>query len=280
MNSETLPTALVETALPLRGFFLVNQRLLLLAAGLILPIVALLCLEFCVRRGLVPARLLPAPSQIGEVLLDMYRDGTLATHIGISTLRVLLGFVVGSILGILVSSLVGFHRCAEVLLDTTIQALRGIPALAWVPLLLIWLGIDEAPKITLIAMGAFFPIYLNLQAGIRNVDRKLIEVGVILGLDHMQVIRRILIPAALPHLFTGLRQGLSLAWMFVVAAEMIAATKGIGFLLTDGRETSRPDITLAAIFLLALAGKLSDALLRRFESSLLSWRDIYQPQTP
>ncbi len=280
MNSETLPAALVETPPTLRGIGQINQRLLLLAAGLILPIGALLCLEFCVRQGLVSARLLPAPSDIGEVLLDMYRNGTLATHIGISTLRVLMGFVAGSILGILVSCLVGFHRYAEVLLDATIQALRGIPALAWVPLLLIWLGIDEAPKITLIAMGAFFPVYLNLQAGIRNVDRKLIEVGVILGLERTQVIRRILIPAALPHLFTGLRQGLSLAWMFVVAAEMIAATKGIGFLLTDGRETSRPDITLAAIFLLALAGKLSDALLRRFESSLLSWRDVYQPQTP
>ena len=126
------------------------------------------------------------------------------------------------------------------MLDPTLQGLRAIPSLAWVPLLLLWLGIDEAPKITLIALGAFFPVYLNLVAGVRNVDRKLVELGESIGLTPAAMVRRIFLPAALPSLFTGLRAGLGLSWMFLVAAELIAATSGLGYLLTDGRETGRP----------------------------------------
>jgi len=142
-------------------------------------------------------------------------------------------------------------------------------------LLLLWLGIDEAPKITLIAIGAFFPVYLNFVAGIQNVDRKLVEVGGIYGLSGLRLITRIFLPASLPNLFTGLRTGLSLAWMFLVAAELMAATRGLGYLLTDGRETGRADLVIVAIIVLALLGKLSDSLLRWLERRLLSWRDTF-----
>lgn len=144
------------------------------------------------------------------------------------------------------------------------------------PLLLLWLGIDETPKIVLIALGAFFPVYLSLLAGIRNIDRKLVEVGRLYGLSSLALVRRILLPAALPSLFTGLRGALSLSWMFLVAAELIAATRGLGYLLSDGRETSRPDLVIAAILLLALLGKLSDSLLKAWETRALRWRDSYQ----
>lgn len=146
------------------------------------------------------------------------------------------------------------------------------------PLLLLWLGIDETSKVVLIAIGAFFPVYLNGVAAIRNIDRKLVEVGQMYGFTPRRLARRILLPAALPGLLTGLRGGLSLAWMFLVAAELIAATKGLGYLLTDGRETSRPDVVLAAIIVLALLGKLSDGLLARLERQLLSWRDAFAGQ--
>jgi len=156
-----------------------------------------------------------------------------------------------------------------------LSALRAIPSLGWVPLLLLWLGIGETSKVVLIAIGAFFPVYLNGVAALRNIDRKLIEVGQQYGFSRGRLLRRILLPAALPGLVKGLRGGLSLAWRFLVAAELIAASKGLGYLLSGGRETSRPDIVLAAIIVLALLGKLSDGLLAKAEHHWLSWRDTF-----
>lgn len=248
--------------------------------GLLLPALVLAVLEAGARLKWIPANLLPPPSQVVCTLADLAGQG-LARHVLASVLRVSAGFLLGATLGIAAGSLVGLSRRAEALVDPSVQALRAIPSLAWVPLLLLWLGIDELPKVTLIAVGAFFPVYLNLVAGIHNVDRKWIEVGQMHGLRAGALVRRILLPAALPALFTGLRAGLSLSWMFLVAAELIAATRGVGYLLSDGRETGRPDVVLAAIFLLALLGALSDWGLRAIERRLLGWRDVYiQRATP
>lgn len=243
--------------------------------GLLVPALALAGLEASVAFGLVPARLMPPPSAIVETFRELYEQG-LVTHLAVSTARVLAGYALGVALALPIGALVGLNRRTESILDPTFQALRAIPGLAWVPLLLLWLGIDEGPKVTLIAIGSLFPVYLGLIAGIRNVDRKLVEVGEMYGLGPVALVRRIFLPAALPSLFTGLRQGLSLAWMCLVAAELIAATQGIGYLLTDGREVSRPDIVIAAILMLALLGKLSDTLLKRLEERALHWRDSFE----
>lgn len=243
--------------------------------GLIVPVILLIVWESVVRLGWVSAHLLPPPSELVVTLGDLGQSGVLFGHIGVSSLRVLIGFAIGAGLALLVGAAVGLSRRVEALLDPTFQAIRAIPSLAWVPLLLLWLGIDEAPKITLIAIGAFFPVYLNFVAGIQNVDRKLVEVGGIYGLTGSKLITRIFLPASLPNLFTGLRTGLSLAWMFLVAAELIAATKGLGYLLTDGRETGRADLVIVAIIVLALLGKFSDSLLRWLEQRLLAWRDVF-----
>jgi sulfonate transport system permease protein len=242
--------------------------------GLVLPVLALLLLEFVVRIGWVPSYQLPAPSEIFLTLRDL-ADGPLWSHIGVSLLRVFSGFAIGASLALLAAAWVGLSREAEAYLEPTFAGLRAIPSLAWVPLLLLWLGIDETSKVVLIAIGAFFPVYLNGVAAIRNIDRKLVEVGQMYGFSSARLARRILLPAALPGLFTGLRSGMSLAWMFLVAAELIAATKGLGYLLTDGRETSRPDIVLAAIIVLALLGKLCDGLLAKLEQHFLDWRDAF-----
>ncbi|MBV7534548.1 ABC transporter permease [Duganella sp. sic0402] len=242
--------------------------------GLLLPVTALAALELAVRAGLIPANLLPAPSQIIDTLRDLGAQG-LPGHIGASTARVALGFTAGAALAVLLGAAVGLSRHAEALLDPTFQALRAIPSLAWVPLLLLWLGIDEAPKIVLIAIGAFFPVYMGVASGIRGVDRKLIEVARLYRLSSVALTRRVLLPAALPAILTGLRNGLSLAWMFMVAAELIAASRGLGYLLSDGRETSRADIVLAAIALLAILGKISDSLMAAIEKRSLAWRDSY-----
>lgn len=244
------------------------------ALGWVLPALALLAFEVLVRSGVLAAHLFPAPSEIVRTLFDLGSD--LASHIGVSIARVAGGFAIGASLAVVAAVVVGLDRRAEALLDPTFQALRAVPSLAWVPLLLLWLGIDETPKITLIAIGAFFPVYLNLLSGLRNVDRKLVELGEVYGLSRSALVRRILLPASLPSLYTGLRVGLSLAWMFLVAAELIAATRGLGYLLTDGRETSRPDIVLAAILLLAVLGKLSDSVLKSLERRALAWRDALE----
>ena len=210
-----------------------------------------------------------------QVVLQQLGWQTVAEHVGISGLRVALGFLMGSLLALITGAAVGLWKPVEDLLDPSFQALRAIPSLAWVPLLLLWLGIDEAPKLTLIAIGAFFPVYLGVSTGLRGVDRKLVEVARMAGLSSAQLAWRVLLPAAMPSVLTGVRQGLSLAWMFMVAAELIAATRGLGYLLTDGRETSRADLVLAAIVLLAVLGKLSDSLLRWLEARVLHWRDAF-----
>ncbi|WP_071335809.1 ABC transporter permease [Burkholderia contaminans] len=243
-------------------------------AGLALPFAALALLEVVVRQGWLPNHLVPAPSEILDTLarLGVTR---VARHVGASTLRVAAGFAAGAGLALVVGAAMGLSRRIDALFEPTFQALRAIPSLAWVPVLLLWLGIDEAPKITLIAIGAFFPVHLAVVAGIRDVDRKLVELGAVYRLGPFALFRRILLPAALPQIVTGLRTGLSLAWMFMVAAELIAATRGLGFLLSDGRETGRPDLVFGAILLLALLGKLTDGAMARIESHWLGWRDAY-----
>lgn len=243
--------------------------------GLLLPALLLAAWEAAVRLGMIGAHLMPPPTDIARSFADLLADGALLGHIGFSSLRVLAGFAIGASLAVLAGAAVGLSRRAESLLDPSFQALRAIPSLAWVPLLLLWLGIDEAPKLVLIAIGAFFPVYMGLVSGIHNVDRKLVEVGQMYGLGGAALVRRVFLPAALPSLFTGLRNGLSLAWMFVVAAELIAATRGLGYLLTDGRETGRADVVIIAIITLALLGKASDSLLRALELRLLAWRDVF-----
>jgi sulfonate transport system permease protein len=240
--------------------------------ALIVPCLLLAALETSARLGWVPAHLLPPPSEIAHTLIDLAGQGLLS-HIVASSVRVLVGFLAGAALAIVIGAVVGLNPQARELLDPTFQALRAIPSLAWVPLLLIWLGIDEAPKLTLIALGAFFPVYMGVVSGFCDVDRKLLEVAAMAGLGPVATVRRVLLPASLPALLTGLRNGLSLAWMFMVAAELIAASRGLGYLLTDGRETGRTDIVLAAIVVLALLGKLSDGGMRWLEERCLSWRD-------
>nr|WP_245621238.1 ABC transporter permease [Paraburkholderia ferrariae] len=241
-------------------------------AGLALPAVFLGVVEGLVRLHVLPDNLVPAPSTIAQTLAQMGAE-RLLRHVAASTVRVLAGFGIGAALALVVGGAMGLSRRLDALLDPSFQALRAIPSLAWVPVLLLWMGIDEAPKIALVAIGAFFPVHLAVVAGIRNVDRKLIELGAVYRLGPVRMLARILLPAALPQLFTGLRTGLSLAWMFVVAAELIAATRGLGYLLSDGRETGRPDIVFGAIILLALMGKLTDGLMKAVEARVLVWRD-------
>ncbi|ENW91823.1 ABC transporter permease [Acinetobacter dispersus] len=246
--------------------------------ALLLPTLLLILCEFLVRNGDIEAYLLPAPSSLWQSFWDLAQTDLLQ-HIYISTWRVLIGFALGSGFALIFAIWVGLSKEVEAYLEPTFSALKSIPSLAWIPLLLLWLGIDESSKITLIAIGAFFPTYTNTVAAIHNVDRKLIEVGKVYRLNALQRVISIVLPAASSGILTGLRNSLSLSWMFMIAAELIAATQGIGYLLSDGRETSRPDIVIIAIILLALLGKISDRLMKQLENYLLRWRDTIHKQT-
>ncbi|HTX03096.1 MAG TPA: ABC transporter permease [Candidatus Acidoferrales bacterium] len=243
------------------------------ALGSLVPL-ALLAFWWAITAfGLVKTYQLASPIQVARELVALAQDGTLAGDLTASILRVVAGFAVGAALACLLGILVGLSRTAERIIDPTLQAIRAVPSLAWVPLILLWLGIGETAKITLVAVGAFFPVYVNFVAGIHNVDRKLIEVADVFGLSQIERARRIVLPAASPGLLVGMRIGFTQAWLFLVAAELIASTKGLGYLLMQGQQITRPDQILVAILLLALCGKLTESGMRAIEHRSLRWTD-------
>ncbi len=226
--------------------------------GWIIPLSVLLVWEIVARTGVLPPNWLPAPTAIGQTIYQLAVVGDLWKHASTTIARVGVGFLLGASAGTLFGGLTGYLPVARKLLDPTLQALRSVPSIAWVPLFLLWLGIQESSKIALIALGAFFPVYLNLSVAMRHVDPKLLEVGKLYRLSSFQMVRRLILPAALPEYIVGLRSGLGLAWMFVVAAELLGASRGIGYLMVDGQMTGRASIILASVILFAIFGKITD----------------------
>ena len=241
--------------------------------GFLLPVAAALLWEAAVRFGLAQGRLVPPPSRIFATLQSLAETGELWTHVWTTLWRVLTGFVIGAVAGIVFGALSGSSETIRRLLDPTLQALRAIPSIAWVPLFILWLGIFEASKVALIAVGVFFPVYLGIAGAILSVDRKLVEVGQVFRLSRVQLTRRILLPAVLPEAVIALRSGLGLGFMFVVAAEFMGASEGLGYLLVDGQQMGKPDQILAAIIAFALLGKLADTLLVLATRPLVRWQD-------
>jgi sulfonate transport system permease protein len=239
--------------------------------GMILPAALLLLWQWASTNGGYSASQLPTPAAVGSALLELIERGTFWTHVAISVQRVLLGFAIGATIGLTLGSLVGLSPRASSLLSPTIQAIRAVPSLAWVPLLVLWMGIYEGPKVTLVAIGAFFPVFTTVASGFMHADRKLIEVGRAYGLSGFRLVTGILLPTAAPTIFAGLRLGLAQSWLFVVAAELIASSKGLGFLLIDSQNTSRTDILLLAIISLAILGKTTDLILATLEKRALRW---------
>ena len=242
--------------------------------GFILPALLLAAWEGASRAGFFAPHLMPAPSAVLRTVVELWKSGELIGHITVTLERVLSGFVCGTLAATVLGAVTGYSRPWRDLLDPLLQALRNIPSIAWVPLFILWLGIFETSKVTLIAVGIFFPVYLNLMSGIQGVDRKLVEVGRAYRLTGWHLIRRVLLPATLPAYVVGLRSGLGLGWMFVVAAEYMGASQGLGYLLVDGQMTGRPQQIIAAIILFALFGKATDMLLAAVGRRLVAWQDV------
>lgn len=249
------------------------SRVGLRLAGFLLPVVLAIIWEILVRAGLANGRLMPPPSVVGKTLWQLAVSGELWTHALATLWRVGAGFGIGAAVGTALGALTGALPLARGLLDPTLQALRAIPSIAWVPLFILWFGIFEASKVALIAVGVFFPVYLGVAAAILSIDRKIVEVGRVFRLGRLAMVRRVLLPAILPDWFTALRGGLGLGFMFVVAAEIMGASEGLGYLLVDGQQLGRPDTIIAAIIAFAVLGKLADGLLLALTRPFLAWQD-------
>jgi sulfonate transport system permease protein len=243
--------------------------------SLVLPALLLVAWHLLCALNIFTPDVMPSPGAVAAELFRLWTKGRLLGDIAITMERVALGFLLGTVVATVLGALVGYSSIVGEYLDPTLQALKAVPSLAWVPLFILWFGIFEVSKIALIAVGVFFPIYLNLVTAIRSTDRKLVEVGRVNALGRFDLIKRILVPAALPNYVTGLRGGLALGWMFVIAAELMGASSGLGFLMLDGQMTGRPATIVAALILFALAGKASDALLVAAGRRVLSWQDDF-----
>jgi len=269
-------TVTAEQPVPART--LSNVRLARLARpalGLLLPVGAALLWEIAVRAGLSDGRLVPPPSRIFEQFAELARNGELQRHAIATLWRMGLGFGFGVAAGTLLGAIAGYSALARRLLDPTLQGLRAIPSMAWIPLFILWLGIFETSKVALIAVGVFFPVYLGVLGAILSVDRKIVEVGRVFRLSGPAMIRRILLPAVLPAYVISLRAGLGLGWMFVVAAEFMGASEGLGYLLIDGQQLGKPAEIVAAILAFAVLGKATDALLSAGAAPFLRWEDAF-----
>ena len=242
----------------------------------LVPLLLVAVWQAASARGWLSTRVLPAPLDVLQAAWTLAESGELWTHVKVSAARALSGLAIGGGLGLLLGLLTGSLRWAETLLDSTIQMVRNIPALALIPLVILWFGIDESAKLFLIAVSVFFPIYLNTYHGIRNVDPGLVEMGRTYGLTRWQLYRDIILPGALSSILVGLRFSLGLMWVILIVAETISAQSGIGYLTMNAREFLQTDIVLVGILLYALLGKLADVFAKVLEHWWLRWHPGYQ----
>lgn len=242
-----------------------SRRWVVVLIGLILPVTLLVSWQLTTTLGIVTPSQLRSPGEVWAAAIQLFERGLLVKFVLISVQRVLIGFVIGASLGLVLGAITGLARVWDIFFGGTLGAIRAVPSLAWVPLLILWMKIGEESKITLIAIGAFFPVYTIVSGSLRHVDRNLVEAGRAFGLKGVPLFLTVQLPAVLPSVIGGLRLALAQAWLFLVAAELIAAAAGLGFLLTDSANNGRVDNMLLAIILLAILGVSTNAVLGFFE---------------
>ncbi|MEM5428714.1 aliphatic sulfonate ABC transporter permease SsuC [Cupriavidus oxalaticus] len=264
MSAQQLP--------PLRRPFAALARAV---APWIAPVLLIVAWQAASQNGWLSNRVLPAPLAVLQAAWGLAGSGELWKHVGVSTWRALAGFAIGGGLGLLLGLLTGTFRSAATLLDSTLQMVRNIPPLALIPLVILWFGIDESAKLFLVALGVFFPVYLNTYHGIRSVDTGLVEMARSYGLSGWQLYREVILPGALPGILVGVRFSLGLMWVILIVAETISAQSGIGYMTMNAREFLQTDVVLVGILLYALLGKLADLLSRGLERYWLRWHPGY-----
>ncbi|WP_353153684.1 aliphatic sulfonate ABC transporter permease SsuC [Herminiimonas fonticola] len=242
----------------------------------IVPVLLIAVWQIAAQTGWLSSRILPEPLAVAKAAWNLAESGELWVHVKVSLWRATVSFAVGGGLGLLLGLLTGTFKTAETLLDTTLQMIRNIPALALIPLVILWFGIEETSKIFLVAVGVFFPIYLNTFHGIRSVDKGLIEMAKSYGLSGWSLYRDVILPGALPSILVGVRFSLGLVWVLLIVAETISAQSGIGYMTMNAREFLQTDVVLVGILLYALLGKLADVVSRLLERYWLRWHPGYR----
>ncbi|RNC29690.1 MAG: putative aliphatic sulfonates transport permease protein SsuC [Candidatus Dichloromethanomonas elyunquensis] len=244
--------------------------------GIAFPLFVIVFWELASRAGVVNAYFLPAPSRIYETFVDMLRNGLLARHLLASIVRLTYGFLITVFFAVPMGILAGKTRTFRLWVSPMLSFLQQIPPIAWIPIFILWLGIEEASKIAVIVYASFFPVFLNTIQGVTSVDPKLVETGRAYMLSPLEMIRKVYIPSAMMFIFVGLRLGLSNCWRALVGAELIAASTGIGSLIIEGRQLAQPDKIFVAVLTIGLAGLCIDTGLKYLENRLMPWEKAYQ----
>lgn len=241
----------------------------------LLPAGLLLIWQLASHNELISSRILPAPADVLRAAVRMASTGELFRHIGVSAARAAAGFALGGSIGFALGLLNGMSVTAARLLDSTLQMIRNIPHLALIPLFILWFGIDERAKLYLVALGVFFPVYLNTYHGVRTVDSGLIEMGRVYGLTRAALFRQVILPGALPSILVGVRFALGITWLTLIVAETIAATSGIGYMTMNAREFLQTDVVVLGILIYGALGKLADATTVWLERRWLAWHPSF-----
>jgi sulfonate transport system permease protein len=242
----------------------------------VVPLAILAIWQLACVTGFVSSRVLPAPSDVALAGWKLLLSGELVRNIWVSFWRAGIGFLIGGGIGFAFGLANGLSELAGKLTDTTLQMVRNIPHLALIPLVILWFGIDETAKLFLVALGVFFPIYINTLHGIRTVDPQLIEMGRVYGMSETELFTRVIFPGALPSIFVGLRFALGIMWLTLIVAETIAASSGLGYMAMQAREFMQVDVVVLSILIYALLGKLADSASRALERLTLSWHPAFR----
>src|SRR6476646_6136303 len=241
----------------------------------IVPLAIILIWQLACVTGFVSARVLPAPTDVALAGWKLLLSGELVRNIWVSFWRASVGFLIGGGIGFAFGLANGLSQLSAKLTDTTLQMVRNIPHLALSPLVILWFGIDESAKLFLVALGVFFPIYLNTYHGVRTVDAGLVEMGRVYGLSGLALFREIILPAALPSILVGLRYALGIMWLTLIVAETISASSGIGYMTMNAREFLQTDVVMLGILIYAGLGKLADWCTVRLERRCLCWHPAF-----
>jgi sulfonate transport system permease protein len=242
----------------------------------LVPLLLLAVWQAACTFGALSEAILPSPASVLEAGWRLTLSGELQRNVEISFLRAIAGLVVGGGIGFALGLANGLSGLCERLTDSTLQMIRNVPHLAMIPLVILWFGIDEGAKLFLVALGVFFPIYINTLHGVRTVDPHLIEMAESYGMGPGALFWRVILPGALPSIFVGLRYALGIMWLTLIVAETIAAQSGIGYMAMQAREFMETDVVVLSILVYALLGKLADVIARAFERASLSWHPAFQ----
>lgn len=245
-----------------------------------LPVGLLLVWQLASELGLIKRNAIPPPMEVLAIWYDLITgstkaasrySGTWVDHAFASTWRVFAGFAWGVALGVLLGLFIGLSRLLERVFDVTLQVMRNIPVTAWIPLSLVFFGIGNAPAIFLIGLGAFFPSVINTTLGVRQINQTLIKASLMMGANRQELLARVILPAALPSIFAGIRLSMGIAWVLVVVAEMLAVRSGLGYLLNDSYQFYRNDVVIASMLSIGILGYASDRLVVAVRNHFLQW---------